>query len=186
VAAPVQKIDVALANGQLFLCSSTLAMMPHLGRLREQVRGGLDRRTVPLIGRAVRLLWRYPRMPLTIVVDGTEHEVRARAVVVSNNPLAASKPVHSRDRLDTGLLGVYIAQDRTNWDLLALAARMVGGTWRRDERLLTYVGQRVEIDSPALALMSVMSDGEITQLQLPLRYEIRPRALAMLTPRGMA
>ncbi|HZM77082.1 MAG TPA: hypothetical protein VFC19_15215 [Candidatus Limnocylindrales bacterium] len=54
-------IDVATVNGQPYLCSSTLAMMPHLGRLRERARGRLGLGALRLLGRALRLVRRYPR-----------------------------------------------------------------------------------------------------------------------------
>lgn len=180
-----QKIDVATVNGELFLCSSTLAMMPHLGRLRERARGGFGWQTMSLLGRGVRILWRYPRMRLTIVVNGTDHEVRTRAVVVTCNPLSAGPSAGlGRPRLDGGVLAVYVAQDRTNWDLLAVAAKLLDGSWQRDKRLHAYQGQTVQVRSPALTMTSVMSDGEIGQLDLPLTYEIQPRALTILKPRA--
>ena len=138
--ARVERIDVATVNGQPFLCSSTLAMMPHLGRLRERARGRPGRETLPLLGRLARLLRRYPRMPLTVTVDGTEHRVRTRALVVSNNPLAPTGPIHRRDRLDTGRLAVYVVRDRSGWDLLAITARVFDGSWRDDHRLLAVCG----------------------------------------------
>lgn len=180
--APVRKIDVASVNGLTFLCSSTLAMTPHLGRLRERLRGGAGWQTVPLLGRAARLLWRYPRMPLTVTVDGTAHAVRTRLIVVSDNPLSASKTFHRRDRLDTGRLAVYVAEGRTLWDRLVITARLLDGSWQQDRRVVALQGRRVEISSPTLAFMSVMSDGEISQLELPLRYEVHPAALAVLMP----
>jgi diacylglycerol kinase family enzyme len=187
LAAPAQKIDVAAVNGEPFLCHSTLAMMPHLGRLRERARGSLGWRTLRLVGKATRILWRYPRKQLTVVVDGARHVVRTRAIVVSSNPLSTGQSRRfGRERLDTGVLMVYVAQDKTNWDLLAVARKLFDGTWQQDERLQTYQGQTVEILSPTLTLMSVMSDGEIEQLGLPLKYEIRPRALAVLAPRGVS
>lgn len=183
--APVRKIDVATVNGEPFLCSSTLAMVPHLGRLRERARGSFGWRTLRLVGKATRILWRYPRMRLTVVVDGAGHVVRTRAIVVSSNPLSTDRSRRfGRDRLDTGVLAVYVTQDRTNWDLLAVTARLFDGSWQRDRRLLTYQGQAVEILSATSTLTSVMSDGEIEQLGLPLTYEIRPRALTVLAPRG--
>jgi diacylglycerol kinase family enzyme len=185
--APVARIDVATVNDQPFLCSSMLAMMPHLGRIRETARGGLGLGALRLVGRAWRLVRRYPRMKLTIVVDGREHEARTRAMVVSCNPLAAGPPpVPGRDRLDAGLLAVYVAHDRTNWDLVAVATKLFHGNWQQDVRIRRYQGKSVQVRSSRLALMSVMSDGEIAQLSLPLRYEIQPRTLKVLAPGAAA
>ncbi|GAA1500927.1 diacylglycerol kinase family protein [Dactylosporangium maewongense] len=184
LAAPVRRIDVATVNGVPFLCSSTLAMMPHLGRLREHARGRRGAGTVRLLGRGWRLLRRYPRLRLTIDVDGRVYEARTRAVVVSCNPLdAGPAPMPGRQRLDAGTLAVYVTDDRTGWDLLRVAGKLVRGTWQRDPGVHTYIGETVRVKTPALAMMSVMSDGEIAQLTVPLHYELRRRALAVLAPR---
>lgn len=185
LAAPVDRIDVATVNGLPFLCSSTLVMMPHLGRLRERARGRAGLTRLRLLGRAVRLVRRHPRMRLTIVVDGQAHEVRTSAAVVSCNPLAAGpSPMPGRERLDTGRLAVYVTHDRTNWDLVAVTAKLFQGNWQEDDRIHAYEGRIVDVRSSQLGLMSVMSDGEIAQLPLPLRYEIQPGALAVLAPRA--
>ncbi|RKE05808.1 diacylglycerol kinase family enzyme [Catellatospora citrea] len=187
LAAPVERIDVAAVNGRPFLCSSTLAIMPQLGRLRERARGRAGLGVLRLLGRAVRLVWRYPRMRLTIVVDGRRHEVRTRAAVLSCNPLAAGPPpMPARPRLDAGILAVYVTRDRTNWDLVALATKLFHGSWQRDPRIRTYEGENVQVRSSRVESMSVMSDGEIDRLTMPLRYEIRPRALAVLAPGAAA
>lgn len=183
LAAPVARIDVATVNCQPFLCSSALAIMPHLGRLRESARGRLGPATLRLLGRALRLVLRYPRMRLTIVVDEQEHRVRTRAVVVSCNPLSAGPPpMPGRELLDAGKLAVYVTRDRTNWDLVGIATKLFHGSWQQDDRIRTYEGKTVHVRSSKLALLSVMSDGEIAQLSMPLHYEIQPRALAVLSP----
>ncbi|HZM77083.1 MAG TPA: hypothetical protein VFC19_15220 [Candidatus Limnocylindrales bacterium] len=124
-------------------------------------------------------------MRLTIVVDEQEYQARTRAVVVSCNPLAGGPPpIPGRRRLEIGRLAVYTMRDRTNWDLIAVAAKLLEGSWQRDKRIRVYEGKSVQIRSSKLALMSVMSDGEIAQLSLPLHYEILPRALAVLAPRA--
>jgi diacylglycerol kinase family enzyme len=181
--APVHHIDVGLVNDRPFLCGSSLAMMPHLGRLRERARGQVGLAAMRFAGRFLRMLWRYPRMRLTIVVGGREYAVRTRAVVVSLNPLAAGPPPRpGRVRLDAGTIAVYVTHDRTNWDLIAVATKLFRGNWQRDKRIRKYEGPTVEIRSANFSLLTVMTDGEIAQLRVPLRFEVRPRTLAVLAP----
>ncbi|MFD1373914.1 diacylglycerol/lipid kinase family protein [Actinoplanes sichuanensis] len=183
VAAPVARIDMATVNGRPFLCSSMLAMMPHLGRIREQARGRRWRSRWRLLERAVQVVRRYPRVLLRITVDGREHRARTRTVVVSCNPLSAGPPpMPGRERLDAGLLAVYVTQEWTSGDLLAVAARLFRGDWQQDRRIQRHEGRTVRVASPHMAMMSVMSDGEIARLSMPLTFEIRPRALAVLMP----
>lgn len=181
--APVRRIDLAYVNENPFLCNSALAVMPHLGRVRERARGRSGWPLLRLVARGVRLLRRYPRMRLRIAVDGYEHVVRTSAVVVSNNPLSAGPaPMPPRERLDSGQLVVYVTRDRSEWDLVGIAGRLVDGTWQTDKRLAIYRGQTVRVSSPQLRLTSVMSDGETEQLTMPLTYDIKPRALTVLAP----
>lgn len=184
LAAPIHLIDVARVNDQAFLCSSALAMMPHLGRVRENARGVTGWSLLKSWIRGVRIWRRYPRMRLRVVVDGQEHLVRTRALVVTNNPLSfSSMSLPGRDRLDTGHLAVYVTRGRAHRELFGIAPRLVNGGWRADKLLDAYEGRTVEVSSPRLGMMSVMSDGELDQLETPLRYDIQPRRLAVLAPR---
>lgn len=181
--ASVRMIDVARVNGRLFLCSSALAMLPHLGRAREHAREASEWSRLRLWARSARLLRRYPRKRLWLRVDGQVHTVRTRAMVVTNNPLRSGPGrLHGRARLDAGWLAAYVAQDRTRWDLLGVAAKLLDGSWQNAKRVRTYQGRSVEISSSRSELSSVMNDGEVTQLTMPLRYEIQPRTLAVLAP----
>jgi diacylglycerol kinase family enzyme len=179
-----RRIDVAWVNDRLFLCNSALAMAPHLGRIREHSRGGSPWPVTQSWVRGVRLWRRFPRIRLRLVVDGKEHSVRTRVILVSNNPLSAepAMPMPGRPWLDTGQLAVYVTRDRTRWDLVGLAARMLRRGWQADPRLRGYHGRHIEVDSTRLRVLSVMSDGEITQFSMPLRYGIEPRALPVLVP----
>ena len=183
LASPVRMIDTAWVNGQLFLCSSALAVMPHLGRLRERDRASVGWSRPRLWVQALRVWRRYPRARLRLVVDGHEHDVRTRAMVVSNNLLSVRQGrLPGRDRIDAGLLGVYVTRDKKPSDLLVVAAMLLNGRWPTKERLHTFQGRSVQVFSSHLDLTSVMSDGELSQLTMPLRYDITPRALAVLSP----
>lgn len=183
LSAPTHSIDVARVNDRLFLCSTVLAVLPHLGRIRERARSAPGHTVLQLVARTFQTLRTYPRMRLSLTVDGTSHEVRTRAVVVSNNPLSEGPaPMPGRGQLDTGKLAVYVARDRTRWDLAGIATKVMLGSWKQAKRLRMYDGESVRIDFDGLGMMSVMTDGEVIQLTLPLQFELAPRALAVLMP----
>lgn len=185
--APERRIDVARVNGRPFLCSSALAMMPHLGRIRERARGADGWSVLRQWNHGLRVLSRYPRRSFRIIVDGEEHTVRSRALVISNNPLSRRPAaLVERDRLDTGWLVVYTLRDRTLWDLVHLASKLLDGTWQADRRIRSYRGREVRVEGIGDATTSVMSDGEVERLAAPLNYDVQPRALAVLAPRRSA
>ncbi|HEY8458296.1 MAG TPA: diacylglycerol kinase family protein [Actinopolymorphaceae bacterium] len=183
LAGEVRPIDVMRVNGTPFLCASAIALLPHLGRLRERTRGRSGWRMAKMLVRGVEILRRFPRIRLHVVVDGREHVVRTRALVVSNNPFSSEPaPFPKRASLDSGQLGIYVIRDRSRWDLVMLATKLRDGSWLRDRRLRTYFGAEAQVHTSGLGLVSVMNDGEAIQLEMPLRYEIEPKALAVLSP----
>ena len=68
------------------------------------------------------------------------------------------------------------------WAVVRVAAHMMAGTWQHDETVVS-----LSIKSAVLSLdrprsLSVMNDGEPTQLHTPLHYTIHPQALRVLVP----
>ena len=182
--APTRTIDVAQVNGRLFLCSSALAMMPHLGRIRERARDAMGWSLLRQWNHGLRILSRYPRQSFRITVDRQQHTVRTRALMISNNPLSRrAAALVERDRLDTGWLVVYTLRDRTIWDLVHLASKVLDGSWQGDRRIRSYRGRQVRVQLLGQSSASVMSDGEIERIATPLDYDMRPRALTVLAPR---
>ena len=103
--------------------------------------------------------------------------------MVSNNPLSDTKgPIPDRETLCAGTLGVYVARDNSRWALFRIAARMMAGTWQGDASLEASSAKSVVLSLDRPRPLSVMNDGEPSQMQTPLRYTIRPRALRVLAP----
>ena len=175
-------IDVAYVNEHPFLCNSAIGLMPHLARTREKLREVSWWRKWPTVLRqAIRLIRTYPRLHVKIATGHETRHFRTRAIAISNNPLLdAQGPIPPRETLDAGKLGIYIARDTSRWAVVRLAARMMAGTWQQDETVacLSIESAVLSLDRPRL--LSVMNDGEPTQLYTPLHYSIRPRALHVL------
>ena len=153
-----RRVDVGRANDRLFLNNVSLGLYARLVHHRERHR---RRREVFARIRALGMLARRPR-PLGITIDG--RPVEARVVIVGNNLYKLDLfSIGERDRLDEGLLHLYVAHGwfPTSWD---------------DE-----AGERFKIDAAAGRLRAAV-DGEPKQLETPLRFEIRPQALRVLLP----
>lgn len=184
VGGKTRAIDMGFVNGQLFLCNSAIGLMPHLARTREKLREVSWWKKWPIVlMQAVELIRKYPRLHVRIETGGTTRVFRTRAIAISNNPLTdAQGPIPPRETLDAGKLGIYIARDTSRWAVVGVAARMMAGTWQQAETVACFV-----IESAVLSLdrprpLTVMNDGEPTQLHTPLHYTIRPQALRVLVP----
>lgn len=180
----IRAIDVAYVNNHPFLCNSAIGLMPHLARTREKLRElSWWRKWPSVLMHAVKLLRNYPRLRVTINTQGKTQVFRTRAIAISNNPLAdAPGPIPPRETLDAGKLGIYIARDTSRWAVVKVAARMMAGTWQQNETVACLSIQSAVLSLDRPRLLSVMNDGEPTQLYTPLHYTIHPQALRVLVP----
>lgn len=184
VGGKTRAIDMGIVNEEPFLCNSAIGMMPHLARTREKLREVSWWWKWPTVLRqAISLLRTYPRLHIRIEMNGETRHYRTRAIAISNNPLADSKgPIPPRETLDSGNLGIYIARDTSRWAVVRVAAQMLAGNWQHDETVASIAIQSAVLSLDRPRPLSVMNDGEPTQLKTPLHYTIRPQALRVLVP----
>jgi diacylglycerol kinase family enzyme len=152
-------IDVARANGRLFLNNVSLGLYAQLVRRRERHR---RRRDAFARLRAFAILAQH-RQPLGITIDG--QTVEARVLLVSNNAYTLDLfSIGERERLDEGRLHLYLPVG---------VAR--GGWIERD-------AESFAIGATAPRLEAAV-DGQPDVLQTPIEFTIEPRALRVLLPR---
>jgi diacylglycerol kinase family enzyme len=154
-----RRVDVARANGRVFLNNASVGIYATLVRRRERHRRRGDALArVRALGRALRG-WHA-----TLVLDG--EPVDARVILVANNAYKLDLlDLGARDRLDEGRLHAYVAHGvlRHTWEERA------AGTF--------------EIDSPSHRIEAAL-DGEPALFESPLRCTIEPGALRLLLPPG--
>ena len=109
----------------------------------------------------------------------------APLVLVSNNPyrLASLAGAGTRERIDTGLLGVLAARVRSAADVSKLVALELVGQAGRFPGLLSWSTEELEVRSSGP--VEVGLDGEALVLDPPLRFASLPGALRVRLPRGV-
>lgn len=184
VGGKTRAIDMGIVNEEPFLCNSAIGMMPHLARTREKLREVSWWWKWPTVLRqAINLLRTYPRLHILIEINGETRLYRTRAIAISNNPLADAKgPIPPRETLDSGKLGIYIARDTSRWAIIRVAAQMLAGNWQHDDTVASITIQSAVLSLDRPRPLSVMNDGEATQMKTPLHYSIRPQALRVFVP----
>lgn len=179
----VRRIDVATVNGLVFLHSCLLGVIPKLGRLRERVRESESpKQAARWAALGAQTLGRAPDLTLTLRSGDQVQRVRTGALIVTNNELAHDNWLsHERAQLDAGRLGVYASTHKGLIGRLTMLGTLAFGQLRGDPQMLAGVCTSLSVDASAGEL-EVSNDGEVFKLKTPIRFEIHPRALAVLVP----
>ena len=116
--------------------------------------------------------------------DGTEVN-GAFLIQVSNNPyvLGATLDASQRRRLDTGTLGVVAITASTGREAAEVVTLSALGQRRRSRHWHEFTAARFEVRSRSGRAFAGI-DGEALELETPLKFEIHPRGLKLLVPRG--
>lgn len=176
-------IDVSEVNGTIFLHKAVIGVIPELAAGREYIRGQGIGAKIGYIRYFFRRIARARRLALEIATgDGQTRIERVQAIAVASNAYdeGLGRFFH-RDKLDTGLLTIYLLRHLNVGDIFKLATGMLAGRWRDYDALDISTARTVTIRSrkPRLQLMI---DGEVSSMEVPLQFRIYPRALTVLAP----
>ena len=182
VAGHVTMIDVAEVNNRIFVNNSSLGLYPIIVREREKrERLGLGKWPA-FVWAVIQALRRYPFLDVRLRVDDHIVDRTTPFVFIGNNEYAMeSFNIGLRDRLDRGVLSIYITHRTTRLQLMALALRAVFGRLRDDKDFLAFSSKHVDIETRHRRLR-VAYDGELDVMQPPLQYRVRTRALRVIVP----
>lgn len=181
----VRSVDLATANGRVFVHQFSIGLHAKLIRLRERqtFRSRLGKMRASLQAGLAAFL-KPPVMTVSLVVDGTEITVATSGIGVTNN-LFGEGHLPFADDPAGGTLGVYIARARRRRDLVLVLLRMILGRWRSSDRIEILTADRVvlRIDRRHRRFGCAI-DGELCDLALETELEIRPGSLRVLVPVG--
>lgn len=179
----VREVDVGEVNGRCFLNNSSLGLYARMvverERLQRESRFGKWR----AMARAGWSVLRHPRtLSVTLDIDGRELCRRTPFLFVGNNEYAI-EGTHpgTRERLDAGVLSIYLLRPRTAWGLAWLALRALAGRSERDRDLEHARTASVVVDTGGRRTL-VARDGEVDEIDAPYLYRIRARALRVIAP----
>jgi len=178
-------IDVGEVNGHIFVCASSIGLLARVAHFREAGRGRPTLRMwVRIFSGLLRMLSRFRPHRLTLLIDGKSRTVRTPSLTISVNLLSdgTGRPL-GRAQLDGGVLGVYVFTRLRLADAFRVGLTALLGRWHEDAAIEELSVTEVTVSSRKAA-MPVMNDGEVALFETPLRYRIRGKALALLTPRA--
>jgi diacylglycerol kinase family enzyme len=181
-------VDVAELNGEVFVNNSSIGLYPMMvrGREAQQRRLGRSKRLAMLIA-SMRALRHFSRRRLTIRAGGGQAPIETPLLFVGNNRYETSLlTLGRRQAIDRGELCLYAPLARSRLHFIGLALRSLIGRLDQVRDFVNLDGlEAIEVRS-RLASLSVATDGETRNVETPLRYRIRPRALRLLVPAAAA
>jgi YegS/Rv2252/BmrU family lipid kinase len=182
VAGHAASIDVGEVNGRIFLNNSSLGLYPRIIRERDkQQRLGWGKWPA-YTWAALAVLRRYPFLDIRVSADGRERTDRTPFVFVSNNEYEMEGlNVGSRACLDRGELNVYTTHGTGRLGLIRLALRALLGGLRQERDFLAFTTKDIWIGTRHKRVR-VALDGEVTVMEPPLHFRVRPGALRVLAP----
>lgn len=176
------QIDVGEVNERIFINNSSLGLYPSIVHHREQKQRLGHRKWPALIWAAFTVLRRYPFMDVRLNADGKEFSSRTPFVFVGNNEYEMeSFNIGGRACLDAGRLSLYFSHRTGRLGLLRLALRAFLKRLPQGEEFVAMCTSEVSIETRRKRV-HVSTDGEVTIMQPPLRYRIRPGALRVIVP----
>ena len=182
-----RNIDAARADGKLFLHHISFGIQPRMARIREKL--GYSSRLTKMLASAramISVLLKSQSMRLSIDLDGYRYELKAPALIVSNNIYEDSRWLKQL-RLDEGLLGLYAIKPMSRWAYFKLALDLLRGRWRDNLNVHEGQGRSVVIEKRrrfgrrSRSIIATI-DGEISLLPNPLEITIDPSVIKVLVP----
>lgn len=179
----VVQVDVGEVNGRVFINNSSLGLYPHIVRHRDTQQRRLGWGKWPALAWAsLTALRRSPFMNVRLHVDDIEHRYQTTFVFIGNNEYVMEGfNIGQRARLDGRRLSVYVSHRRGRGGLLLLALRALFGRLHQASDFQALTAQTLEVETRR-ARLHVATDGEVTIMETPLKYLIRPAALRVVAP----
>jgi diacylglycerol kinase family enzyme len=178
------KVDVATLNSEVFINNSSLGVYARAVIERDHTQNRLGWGKWPAMAlAAIRTFQLAPMLRVKLETDGEEVRLKTPLLFVGNNRYRLGPPkIGSRDRLDEGVLSLYVATAHTRWGMLKLLFRAAFGRLEESRDLRAMHPRDVWIETRHRRL-HVAVDGEVVRLAPPLHYEIWPGALRVFVPK---
>lgn len=179
----MRRVDTATANGLPFIHQFSIGMHAKMVRLRERLDFGSRLGKIGASAKAAYwTILNPPRMRVVLRMGEMEILATASNIGITNN-LFGEGHLPYADRVDAGLLGIYVTVARQRGEIVRHALNMAMGRWRDNDLVEIHQADRVtlKILSPGKARMAVV-DGELRPLDAETEIAIEPGSLRVLVP----
>ena len=176
-------VDTGEVNGRIFINNSSLGLYPDIVREREHRQRRLGHsKWRSLFEASITAARRFPVLTVEVEVKGKTLLRRTPFVFIGNNEYTMEGfEIGERAALNQGTLSLYLTHRMGRFGLLQLAFMALFKRLQqaRDFDMLTA---RQFVVRTRHQRLRVATDGEVTMMDTPLRYRLRPGALRVLVP----
>lgn len=178
----VKTVDVGEVNGCVFVNNSGVGLYPHFVRQREEEERHGHVKPVAFMLVLRSLVRRYFRLRMKVHLDQAEafEHVTPFLFVGNNRYQTSGLEIGTRSRLDSGRLWVCTAPRTGRENIVRTALRTLLGR-ATDQELNAREVEEIWVD-PGTPRVNVSTDGEVSVMNTPLHYKIRPHALRVVVP----
>ncbi|HEV7475957.1 MAG TPA: diacylglycerol kinase family protein [Pyrinomonadaceae bacterium] len=180
------RVDLGEVNGHVFINNSSLGLYPSIVREREKQQRLGHGKWPAYVWAAFAVLRRYPFLDVRVGIDGQKLDSRTPFVFIGNNKYEMEAlNVGSRPCLDKGELSLYMTNRTGRLGLLRLALRALFRGLHPEKDFVALCTKEIWIATKHKRVR-VALDGEVTVMEPPLHYLVRPQALRVLTPAAVS
>ncbi|MGN6186196.1 MAG: diacylglycerol/lipid kinase family protein [Thermoanaerobaculia bacterium] len=178
-----REIDTARINERFFVNNVSIGLYPEVVARREEHGRDYPRWKARLYA-IVTTLRRYSHVTIAVEAEHHRELIRTHVFMVSNNRyelerFGAEAP---RTTLEEGRVSVYWLPHVSRWRLARYAARYLAGRVRTIPGFRSFRTTKLRVDASRTKL-KVGIDGELFELETPLRIISVPRSLVVRVPR---
>lgn len=179
----VRAVDVAFVNGHFFLNNVSIGSYPRMVRARTALEDrGWSRRIAGITATAATW-WRLHSVRALIEIEGRELVRRSPFIVIGNGRYVLSGfALGGRESLSAHQLSLYVAPRAGRFGAMSIPFRALFGRLERYEQFETLCAEQITIVT-GRGRVPAGVDGEVRDLESPLRFVLKPGGLRVLVPK---
>ncbi|NNH34941.1 diacylglycerol kinase [Acinetobacter sp. NIPH 2377] len=183
----IREVHVAQINDHIYLNNASLGLYPLFIQKRELYNQRLGRFALNAYTSGLDVLIRDRKeLKLEIEVDGKQYPVKTPLIFFGNNQLQlAEMNLRIAEAAEKGKVAGLVVAKSDKRTLFKILWQLIKGNLDKAPDVYSFSGDEVKVHSKRKKL-TVALDGEIVEMQPPLKISVRKNALKILVPHDSA
>lgn len=183
----IREVHVAQINNHIYLNNASLGLYPLFIQKRELYNRRLGRFALNAYTSGLDVLIRDRKeLKLEIEVDGKQYPVKTPLIFFGNNQLQlAEMNLRIAEAAEKGKVAGLVVAKSDKRTLFKILWQLIQGNLDKAPDVYSFSGDEVKVHSKRKKL-TVALDGEIVEMQPPLKISVRKNALKILVPHDSA
>jgi diacylglycerol kinase family enzyme len=176
-------VDMGVVNDQFFLNNVSIGSYPRMVYEREALeQRGRSRRIAGIVA-VSKTWWHLRSVTASITSDGSEFIRHSPFIVIGNGSYVLSGfALGKRDNISDRRLSLYVAPRLGRLGAMSIPMRALLGRLERYEQFEALSASEITIAFRHHRVFAGI-DGEVRELESPLRFTVKPGALQVVVPK---